>query len=153
MVTSWILGAMTGASAESGLICVFASLGTLGYLLQHPDAEIFYSDVKSRMSRHWDFEVMALTQFADDALRIEEPLVSYSVLSSLVQSHHDLFNIKDLRDAMHLIAHACADQRLSLQSETTALQHFGELQSAWDEQRPFRELDRFQFLEENSFER
>src|SRR5271157_881486 len=148
MVTSWITDDMTDASAAPALIRVFASLDTLGYVLRHPDAEVFCHDVKSRMSRHWDFEVIALTQFADDALRVEEPLVAYGVLSRLVESYPDLFSIKGLRDAMHLTAHACGDESLSLQSEITAPQHFKQLESAWDEQRPFRELDRLQIRED-----
>jgi hypothetical protein len=148
MATSWIADEVNGSSAESVLIRVFASIDALSYVLRYPEAGFFSRDVKSRMGRHWDFEVIALTQFADDALRLEEPLIAYGLLSRLVESHSDLFSIKDLRDAMHLVAHACGDEKLSLKSEFTALQHFRRLQSSWDEERPFPELDRFQLRED-----
>src|SRR5262249_51966665 len=132
----------------SPLIRVFASIEALGYVLQHPDGDVLAQDIKSQMGQHWDFEVIALTQFADDALRLEEPVLAYSVLTKLIESYPDLFSIKDLRDAMQLSAHACGDESLSQTSEMTGRQHFGRLRSAWNEQRPFRELDRFEIRHE-----
>lgn len=147
MVLSWIAdGYRSRGLPESSLVRVFCSIDALSYVLREAKARSFYTDIRSRLTPHWDFEVIALTQFLDDALALNEPVLAYGLLVDLIKSYVDFYSIQEIRDALELIAHACGDEPFSSRTPMTALEHFEHLKSEFDEHRPFRELDRFDII-------
>jgi hypothetical protein len=144
MVLSWIAdGYRRRNFPKPSLVRVFCSVDDLSYVLREAKAESLYSDVRSRLTPHWDFEVIALTQFLDDALALDEPVLAYGLLAGLIESHVGFFFIQQISDALELIAHACGDEPFSSRIPMTALEHFEHLKSELDAYRPFRELDQF----------
>jgi len=147
MVLSWIAVSPV-VSSKPGIVRVFSSIDDFAYLMCNPDAGAFYRDVKSQVTPFWDAEVIALTQFADDALRLDEPIVAFGMLSRLVETYPEFLSNTGLRDAVNVVAHACGDEPFSSDAPATALDHFKSLKAEWDEQRPFRELDQFEIRAE-----
>ena len=143
MVLSWIADSPR-LEQHSGpvLVRVFCPLEDFAYFLRN-DAGCFVTDVRSRVIPHWDHEIVALTQFLDDALRLDEPLLAYGVLAALIESHSEFYLAQELREALELVANASGDEPLEPGSSMTALAHFEHLQSELEEHRPFPELDRF----------
>ncbi|HEV2201435.1 MAG TPA: hypothetical protein VGR73_16575 [Bryobacteraceae bacterium] len=143
MVLSWIADdPRVGQIPDRVLVRVFCPLESFSYSL-HTDSGSFITDIRSQMIPHWDHERIALTQFLDDALALDEPMLGYSILANIIESHPALYLDQELRDALELLANACGDEPLIAESPQTALDHCQWLQSEFESQRPFPELDRF----------
>lgn len=143
MVQSWIATPPPGRLVpQSQLVRVFCSVDSLSYALRF-DSRSLILDVRSRRGAHWDFELIALTQFLDCALELGEPTLAYAVLAGIIESYPELLKDENLREALELIAHASGPAQFLPDDASTALEHFQRLQSHLPEDPSFASLDSF----------
>lgn len=143
MVLSWIATPPPGRVVpQSQLVRVFCSIDSLCYAMRF-DSRSYILDVRSRRGAHWDFELIALTQFLDCALELDEPTLAYTFLAGIIESYPELLGDQRLREALELIAHASGPEQFLPDNPSTALEHFQDVQSQLLENRPFASLDPF----------
>jgi|SRR5437868_2892509 len=144
-IANWMPVHRFGSAGSPFIVRVFDSLKDLGYVLKHPECSVFREDLKGRVTRHWDDEVLALIDISDAALEGRVEWLSYVILAGVVQDYPEFFFISQMRNALELTALASGDESLPISADgaSTGLDEYNQMVKALEPHRPVSELDSY----------